>query len=620
MNNKIQVLPENIANQIAAGEVIQRPASVVKELLENALDAEASEIKLFIQDGGKTNIQVIDNGMGMSDVDAKMCFEKHATSKIKTTKDLLQTYTMGFRGEALSSIASIAQVTLSTQMVKKEIGTKIRIEGGKFLNQEPINASVGTSISVKNLFFNVPTRRNFLKSNAIEMKYIIEIFQRIAMSKPDIQFTLYQNDKEVYQLPATKLSHRIVHIFGKEYQKQLIPCQEETENIRIKGYVGKPQYAKKNRAEQFFFVNRRFIKSHYLNHAVKNAFEGLLSLELFPFYVLCIEIDAKHIDFNIHPNKIEIKFENEKMVYSIIKACIQKALAIHNILPAIAFEQDAPISHNMLFTREKGEDKHYVQEKKQQNYVQFKNSIAPANHVEEWHKWVDKLNQKEVDGHFVQEDSQEKMVTYSSKANSTVQAQQENIHMPPLEVDSDYTFIQFNTKYIIATSSLGLVIVDQQAAHERILYEKYLKQIKLKNTVQKLLLEQEIHLSIIEKIILTEAKEDIEALGFCFTIAKNVCIITGYPTEIAVQEVKNLMEKMLMAYKEDYPKIKRRAYLAKIYAKYTSIKHGKRLTIAIMQNLISTLWETPNNQYSLEGKKIFCTLSDKSIGKLIQEG
>ncbi|MEL6358958.1 MAG: DNA mismatch repair endonuclease MutL, partial [Bacteroidota bacterium] len=311
MSAIIQMLPNNIANQIAAGEVVQRPASVVKELVENAIDAGSSTIKVVIKDAGKTLIQVIDNGSGMSEVDARMSFEKHATSKIRKTEDLFNIQTMGFRGEALASIAAVAQLEMETCPDSETLGTRIVIEGAEFKSQTSVAASRGTKISVKNLFFNVPARRNFLKSNPVETKHIIDELQRAALARPDIAFSFYQNEQEVYQLPITKLSHRIVHLFGDTYKQQLIPCQEETPSLKLRGYVGKPAQAKKTRGEQFFFVNQRFIKSPYLNHAVTNAFEGLLSQGTFPFYVLFIEIDPQRIDVNVHPTKTEIKFEDE---------------------------------------------------------------------------------------------------------------------------------------------------------------------------------------------------------------------------------------------------------------------------------------------------------------------
>ena len=395
MSDIIRLLPDSIANQIAAGEVVQRPASVVKELIENAIDADSRAIKVVIKDAGKALIQVIDNGVGMSEVDARMSFEKHATSKIRTSEDLFNIQTMGFRGEALASIAAVAQLEMETCHKKGELGTRIVIEGAEVKTQTPVAAPQGTKISVKNLFFNVPARRNFLKSNPVETKHMIDEFQRAALARPDIVFSFYQNAQEIYQLTAAKLSHRIVHLFGDAYKKQLVPCQEATNSLKLQGYIGKPAYAKKTRGEQFFFVNQRFIKSPYLNHAVKNAFEGLLSQDVFPFYVLFIDIDPQRIDVNVHPTKTEIKFEDERMVYSILTAAIKQALAVHHVTPSIDFEQNVnfdPFAQASTTIAEAttpltshipwGESK-----LSESNYAQFKRpSTTQQSNAQDWEK------------------------------------------------------------------------------------------------------------------------------------------------------------------------------------------------------------------------------------------
>ena len=340
MSDIIRLLPDHLANQIAAGEVVQRPASVVKELLENSIDAGATEITLIIKESGKSLIQVVDNGKGMSITDARMCFERHATSKIQTTEDLFSIRTMGFRGEAMASIAAVAQVELKSRRAEDELGVLINIEGSEVKGQEPTSHPIGTCISVKNLFFNVPARRNFLKSNAVEMRHVVDEFHHVALAYPNVSMSLHQNDLEMYALLPSKLSKRIVNIFGRKYQDQMASCEEETDVIKVWGYVGKPESAKKTRGEQFFFTNHRYIKSSYLNHAVITAFEGLLQEGTFPFYTLFIEIDPKHIDINVHPTKTEIKFDDERTVYAIVKAAVKQALGTHNIAPAIDFSQD----------------------------------------------------------------------------------------------------------------------------------------------------------------------------------------------------------------------------------------------------------------------------------------
>ncbi|RTQ44751.1 DNA mismatch repair endonuclease MutL [Hymenobacter gummosus] len=340
MSDIIQLLPEYLANQIAAGEVVQRPASVVKELLENAVDAGATQIKLIVKEAGKQLVQVVDNGSGMSATDARMSLERHATSKIRTTEDLFKIRTLGFRGEALASIAAVAQVEIKTKLRQQDTGTQILVEGSQVVKQQPTAAPDGTSISVKNLFYNVPARRNFLKSNAVEMRHILDEFQHVALSKSSISFSLYQNDLEVFNLPAGKLSQRVVQLLGNSYKEQLALVEEVTPFISVKGYIGKPASAKKSRGDQFFFVNGRFIRSAYLNHAVLAAYEGLLPKETHPFYVLFLELDPKAIDINVHPTKTEIKFEDEKTVYAIMRAAVKQALGLHNMAPSLDFESD----------------------------------------------------------------------------------------------------------------------------------------------------------------------------------------------------------------------------------------------------------------------------------------
>src|ERR1700744_3108932 len=345
MPDIIQLLPDSVANQIAAGEVVQRPASAVKELVENAIDAGADKIQLILKDAGKSLIQVIDNGCGMSVTDARMCFERHATSKIRKADDLFAIRTMGFRGEAMASIAAIAHVELKTRRHEDELGTCIKIEGSEVISQEACSANTGTSICVRNLFYNTPARRNFLKSNPVEMRHIIDEFQRVSLSHPDIQFTLHHDGQEVYRLPSTSLKQRIIHLFGNNYNQRLVPVEEDTSIIKLRGYVGKPEFARKTRGEQFFFVNNRFIRDAYLNHAVLTAFDELLPEESFPLYVLFIEIDPAKIDINVHPTKTEIKYQDEKAIYAIIRSAVKRSLGKYNITPTLDFDQENSIGH-----------------------------------------------------------------------------------------------------------------------------------------------------------------------------------------------------------------------------------------------------------------------------------
>ena len=354
MSDIIRVLPDSIANQIAAGEVVQRPASAVKELIENAIDAGADKVQLIVKDAGKSLLQVIDNGCGMSVTDARMCFERHATSKIRKAEDLFAIRTMGFRGEAMASIAAIAQVELKTRRHEDELGTCICIEGSEVVSQEHVSSPAGTSISVKNLFYNTPARRNFLKGNPVEMRHIIDEFQRVALAHPEIFFTLHHDGNEVFHLPKGSLKQRIVHLFGNTYNQKLVPVEEETTIIDLKGYIGKPEFAKKTRGEQFFFVNNRFIKDPYLNHAVLTAYEELLPSDSYPLYALFIEIDPSKIDINVHPTKTEIKYQDEKALYAIIRSAVKRSLGKYNITPTLDFNQETGFSH--MITQKAPED------------------------------------------------------------------------------------------------------------------------------------------------------------------------------------------------------------------------------------------------------------------------
>src|SRR5471030_29055 len=345
MPDIIQLLPDAVANQIAAGEVVQRPASAVKELIENAIDAGADKIQLILKDAGKSMIQVIDNGCGMSMTDARMSFERHATSKIRKAEDLFAIRTMGFRGESMASIAAISQVELKTRRHEDELGTCIIIEGSEMIRQEACSANTCTSISIRNLFYNTPARRNFLKSNPVEMRHIIDEFQRVALANPQIFFTLHHDGQEVYHLPAASLKQRIVHLLGNQYNQRLVPVEEDTTIIKLRGFVGKPEFARRTRGEQFFFVNNRFIKDAYLNHAVITAFEELLPHESYPLYVLFIDIDPARIDINVHPTKTEIKYQDDKAIYAIIRSAVKRSLGRYNITPSLDFENDNSIQH-----------------------------------------------------------------------------------------------------------------------------------------------------------------------------------------------------------------------------------------------------------------------------------
>ncbi len=612
MSNVIRLLPDNVANQIAAGEVVQRPASVVKELIENAIDAESSDIRVAIKDAGKTLIQVIDNGVGMSEVDARMSFEKHATSKIKFSEDLFNIHTMGFRGEALASIAAVAQLEMATCYKKEELGTRIVVEGTEIKTQEPIAVLQGTQVSVKNLFFNVPARRNFLKSNPVETKHIIDEFQRAALSRPDITFSFCQNDLEMQQLPATKLSHRIVHLFGDTYKEQLIPCQEDTHLLKLRGYIGKPSHAKKTRGEQFFFVNQRFIKSSYLNHAVRNAFKDLLPQDFFPFYVLFIEVDPQRIDVNVHPTKTEIKFEDERTIYSVLIAAIRHALASYHVTPSIDFEQCVNFNpfrgeQTDSFQSVRPSDTNALKQKIQLS----ENSYAPLNHSNAAHKnstqdWKELFLQLEKD------DGKPADISYPSSVSNVSY------------VSKDSPKVQLHEQYILAQVKSGILLIDQQAAHEQILYERYLQQMSHSQThnTQKLLFPVHVTLGPEDLALAQEHASYFKDLGILLeSFGKDSIIITGCPTEIANDTLKQLLEELIEQFKDctaNSPSDTKEK-LARSLARRVCTKAGKRLHREELDTLVDQLFACTNPNYTPKGHQIFVTLTLENIASLFQK-
>lgn len=612
MSDIIQLLPDSIANQIAAGEVVQRPASVVKELLENSVDAESASIQVIIKDSGKSLIQVVDDGKGMSATDARMSFERHATSKIRKADDLFTIRTMGFRGEALASIAAVAQVELKSRKEEDELGTSIVIEGSEVKDQSLISCNKGTSISVKNLFFNVPARRNFLKSNPVELKHIIDDFQRVALANPEIAFSLYQNDTEVYNLPAGKLSHRIISLFGKNYKEQLASCKEETSHLNIYGYIGKPEFSKKTRGEQFFFVNKRFIKNNYLNHAVSNAFEGLISDECFPFYVLFLEIDPKHIDVNVHPTKTEIKFDDERTIYALIRAAVKQALGVHNFMPAIDFESDVnfPAFNNV----KKEGSGNFVQNK---NYEQFKNTPRESNNLENWEKIYGGLpggSYFDFENIGNSSETGNKQITFESAAN--------NFNASSLKTgllkEEDASVFQIHNKYIITQVKSGVLLVDQQAAHERILYEKYLANLeKRPGASQQFLFPQTVVLSPQDYALLLEIADEIKALGFEFSeFGKDTIVINGVPADAAGTNEKELFEGLLEQFKINKAELTlgKKENIARAMAKRAGIKAGQKLNVTEMNTLIDQLFACSKPAYGLNGQKTYFILELEKIG------
>jgi len=591
MADIIQLLPDSIANQIAAGEVIQRPASVVKELMENSIDAGATNIKLIVKDAGKTLVQVVDDGCGMSETDARMCFERHATSKIRHARDLFSIRTMGFRGEALASIAAISQVELRTRQHSSEHGARILVEGSDIKAQEPCTCSAGTSFSVKNLFFNVPARRNFLKSDAVEYRHILDEFQRIAIAYPDIFFSLHNDGKEEYHLPAANLRQRLVGIFGSNANKKLVPVREDTDILRLYGFVGKPEFAKKTRGEQFFFVNNRNIKSTYLNHAVVMAYEELLPRETYPFYVIFIDLDPARIDVNVHPTKQEIKFEDERLVYNYLKVAIKHALGRHSITPTLDFDQEQSIS------RAASQRPNLYPEQQPQN--------APSN-LKQWQQLYEGLERRE---------DPQPPVTIGS--NWMAQPGMEETRGPVQNQGREP--YQIHASYIVSPIKSGFLLIDQQAAHERILYEKFLAAMEQNNAqTQKELFPRSIELSPADATLLKQILPEIHQLGFDIQeFGPTGFVIHGLPVEFpSGQDPQDLIESLLEQYKENTDlKLNLRDNLARAMARGAATRRGQQLSIPEMTSLIDQLFACTLPFQSPSGRQCFLTFTLEEIDK-----
>ena len=597
----IHLLSDLLINQIAAGEVVQRPASVVKELLDNAIDAGGKNIKIVIKDAGKQLIQVIDDGIGMGQTDAQMCFEKHATSKITTTDDLFKIQTMGFRGEAMASIAAVAQVEMETRLHEAPIGVFIAIEGSKIKKQEAIATPPGTKVSVKNLFYNVPARRNFLKSNPVEFKHILEEVQHAALARTEIGWRLYHNDMEIYKLSPEKLSHRIVHLFGESYKKQLIPCKETTNIVTIEGYIGKPEQAKKTRGEQFLFVNHRFIKSPFLNHAIKNAYGRLLPTDGFPFYALYLTIDPQWVDINVHPTKTEIKFQDEKALYAIVQAAVKKSLATHHVADSLDFEQDTNFSL-LRFTNPIQLDNTPTHGQKARNYTLFKadgaaRSLTPPT------GWQGLLTDQKND----------------------------NATLPPTLDQSDARLqhqhgagsaIQLYTSYIIVQVQSGALVIDQQAAHERVLYDRFMDHFQNKSGAsQQLLMPEHLVVNPVDYMVLLDNKAILRALGFMIDpFGESTIIIHGCPAELSHHAPKQLLEGLIeqLKWNNSNHRLERSESFIRALAKKASIPHGTKLNGVEIDALLAQLFSSSNTMYTPDGRKICVVLPKDGLADLLK--
>lgn len=625
MPDIIQLLPDHVANQIAAGEVVQRPASVVKELLENAIDAGATEIKLIVKDAGKTLIQVVDNGIGMTDTDARLSFERHATSKIRKAEDLFLLHTKGFRGEALASIAAIAHVELNTRQADAEVGTQIRIEGSEVVTQEPVVTPKGTSLLVKNLFFNIPARRNFLKSDTVELRHVIDEFQRVALAHPEIHFDFYHNNTELFHVPAANRRQRIVHIFGGKTNEKLVPVDEHTEVVHITGFVSKPEFSKKARGEQFFFVNDRYIKSPYLHHAVMAAFEGLLKDAMQPGYYLFLTVDPATIDINIHPTKTEIKFDDEHTLYAILRSAVKHSLGQFNVAPVLDFDSDPNLDTPYDY-KDKTLDMPTIEV--DSNFNPFADEVQapsvstagrgssfssyrPREHKASWEGLYAGINDEDF-ARQEPEDSPFSSIQFESEAVTGKLFDEE------IEKKSGTTF-QIQKKYVVTTIKSGMVIIDQTRAHQRVLYEQFLKEITINEGVsQQLLFPLELYFSKTEMELLKTLQERLEGTGFAFSEVKaESIVISGIPLNVTESEVSILLEQLIADFGDEIPEsgFTQTDLLAKTLCKTLAVRRGEVLGAAEREALVNNLFACTEPGLSPFQKPTFITMNVEDIDK-----
>lgn len=595
MPDIIKLLPDNVANQIAAGEVILRPASVIKELMENAVDAGGTSIQVIINDGGKNLIRIIDNGSGMSESDARMCFERYATSKLSKPDDLYALRTMGFRGEAMASVAAVAQVELKTRRAEDETGTCIIIEGSEFISQENCVTPAGTSISVRNIFFNVPARRNFLKSNTVETRHVIEEFLRVAIPRPHISFSLHHNGMEVYNLPVANLRQRLCNVFGANFNDRLVPVEEETTIISVSGFVGKPEFAKKVRGEQYFFINQRYIRDGYLHHAVTAAFDEMLPSGSYPSYFLMLQMDPSKIDVNIHPTKTEIKLEDEKSIYAILRASVKRALGKFSIAPTLDFDQESSFTVPLSKMNEVPKQ---PQVKINTSYNPFKVNIqnpAPAKEVANQRQW-------------------EKLYEIA-KTEIPLQPTQ-----TPLLTDvaqSEAVLIQLFVKYIAVTKNDELWLIDQQAAHERILFEKNLTLLQNAPSVS----QQELFPVMMEFdtkhcFVLNELSNDLIKLGFDLQgFGKNTFVLNASPSWLVKGTEKKIIERLLDEFITGEENKNHFERVAMSLARSSSVKSGTKLSQKEMKTIFDELMVCQQPYYAANGKPIIFKLSKEEIDK-----
>lgn len=607
----IQLLPDHVANQIAAGEVVQRPASVVKELLENAVDAKASDIKLIVKEAGKTLVQVIDNGLGMNTTDARLCFERHATSKIRQAEDLFDLHTKGFRGEALASIAAIAHVELKTKQDQEELGNHIVVEGSKLVTQEVAVLPKGTSFAVKNLFFNIPARRNFLKSETVEFRHVMDEFQRVALAHPSISFTLIHNGSELYNLPSSNFRQRIVAVFGGKTNEKLVPVSEDTELIKIAGFVGKPEFAKKSRGEQFFFVNDRYIKSPYLHHAIMSAYEGLLKEGNQPSYFLYLQVPPHTIDINIHPTKTEIKFDDEHSLYAILRSAVKHSLGQFNVVPVLDFERDSNLDTPYQY-KDKEADFPTIQVNSGFNPFATEKSSKSLASFGSYKKETTQSNWESLYVGLKQDTEEIASFSYESEEVTSKLFEDDTI-------ETSTSTYQIHKKYIVSAIKSGMLVINQKRAHQRILYEQFLTNITIQKAAsQQLLFPLELYFSSDEMLLLKELEPTLENIGFVFDAFNVDSIqISGLPVLMKESEVAIVLEELISNLQNEVPEnsFSQTDTIAKSMAKILAIKTGTYLTEKEQENVVNSLFACKEPNVSPFQKPTFITLTVDDLDK-----
>lgn len=616
MSDLIRLLPDSVANQIAAGEVVQRPGSAVKELMENAIDAGSTNIRLIIKDAGKSLIQVIDNGCGMSERDARMSCERHATSKILTANDLLSIRTLGFRGEALASVASVAQVEIRTKRTEDEIGTCLQLEGSEVKTQFPTTTQDGTTISVKNLFFNVPARRNFLKSNQVELRYIIDEFFRIAIANPSISLTFYNNDKLMYQLHPSNLKQRLIALYGTSYNERLVPVVQESNLVVISGFIGKPEFSRKTRGEQYFFTNGRYIRNPYLHHAIENAFHELIPKDAFATYFIFLTVDPGTIDVNIHPSKTEINFQEIKTIYAILHSSIRQAIGKFSISPTLDFETEKsfnipslPVNQQVVQPTLKVDPEFNPFEKKVQTQYEMPLSSGESRHNDAWQKLYDPL--KNIS--FKPSDA-----STSGTLTREVMAELDRA----IEDQSSRKMFQVRNRYIVTHIRSGIVIIDQQNAHERIRYDYLMEVLENKSSAsQRQLLPQAVTIHPGDAELLKEHYRDLEEFGFEISeFGKDTFLVESIPAGLPSSDIPGLFEKIFEALKlhPDEVKRNRKSLLARSLAKNSSVQRGKMLQPEEISSLVEQLFSCKMPEVTPDGNPVMIIITYEDIGKKIK--